>query len=193
MFAWTEHPVSASANSSFTCLPQPNTAQPNWLSKEPLSFHFQSVSCSSFPVTSLFWGTQQRCIDTVSKALPNKKTHESTVVTSRPCVRASVWSPSVLGQGEPLSFPHRVNREPKAKCPSSQLLVTLREAELSFSVYMMLQTVVLNPPNVWLSKAAPPVVSPLPPTIELFWLLLHNCHFATVANHNVNICAFWWS
>ena len=25
------------------------------------------------------------------------------------------------------------------------------------------------------------------------WLLLHNCNFATLMNHNVNICVFWWS
>ena len=31
------------------------------------------------------------------------------------------------------------------------------------------------------------------PTKRLFLLLLHNCNFATVMNHNVNICVFWWS
>jgi len=29
-----------------------------------------------------------------------------------------------------------------------------------------------------------------PPIIKLFLLLLHNCNFATVMNHNVNICVY---
>ena len=29
-----------------------------------------------------------------------------------------------------------------------------------------------------------------PPTIKLFFLLLHNLNFATVMNHNVNLCVF---
>ena len=37
------------------------------------------------------------------------------------------------------------------------------------------------------------VVNPPPPTIKLFLLLLQNCNFATVMNHNVNICVFCWS
>ena len=28
------------------------------------------------------------------------------------------------------------------------------------------------------------------PSVELFLLLLHNCHFATAVNHNVNILCF---
>jgi hypothetical protein len=34
-------PVSTSEKHSFMCLPQQNTIQHNWLSKEPLSFHFR--------------------------------------------------------------------------------------------------------------------------------------------------------
>ena len=37
-----------------------------------------------------------------------------------------------------------------------------------------------------------PCVVVNPPTIKLF-LLLHNSRFATVMNHDVNICVFWWS
>ena len=37
-------PVSTSGKHSFMCLPQQNTIQHNWLSKEPLSFHFRFVS-----------------------------------------------------------------------------------------------------------------------------------------------------
>ena len=36
-------PVSTSGKHSFTCLPQQNTIQHNWLSKEPLSFHFRNL------------------------------------------------------------------------------------------------------------------------------------------------------
>jgi hypothetical protein len=31
------------------------------------------------------------------------------------------------------------------------------------------------------------------PNITLFLLLLHYCNFATVRNHNINICVFQWS
>jgi hypothetical protein len=40
--------MSTSGKQSFTCLPRQNTIQPNWLSKEPLSFYFICI-CVSMP------------------------------------------------------------------------------------------------------------------------------------------------
>jgi hypothetical protein len=49
---------------------------------------------------------------------------------------------------------------------------------------------VLNFPNVSTLFNTVPHVVVTPPTIKLFSLIFHNCTFATVMNHNRNICVF---
>lgn len=49
------------------------------------------------------------------------------------------------------------------------------------------RAVILSLASAWLSDPVHVVVTP---TITLFSLLLHNCNFITVMNHNVKICVF---
>jgi len=61
-----------------------------------------------------------------------------------------------------------------------------KEAENIFLPMCSSTAVALNLPN------AVTLILWWPPVIKLFLLLLHNCNFATVMKHNVNICVFWW-
>lgn len=46
----------------------------------------------------------------------------------------------------------------------------------------------------WPYTAVPRVlVTHPPPAVKLFSLLLYRCKFATIMDHNVNACIFWWS
>jgi hypothetical protein len=45
-------------------------------------------------------------------------------------------------------------------------------------------------PMLWPFNASPHVVV-TPPTIKVFSLLLHNCHFPTVINHSVTMGRYW--
>jgi hypothetical protein len=58
------------------------------------------------------------------------------------------------------------------------MCVPLQYLKQWFSAFLM-----LRPFNI----APHAVVTPPPPTITVFSLLLHDCNFATVMNHNVNI------
>lgn len=57
-------------------------------------------------------------------------------------------------------------------------------APVYLETYALARTVVLKLPNAYVV---------VPPSTKLVLLLLHNCSFATVMDHNANICGFRWS
>lgn len=57
---------------------------------------------------------------------------------------------------------------------------------IQLSKHWNTRAVVRNLLMLWPSNTVPQVV--LTPTLTLFLLLLHNCHFTTLRSHNVNMC-----
>jgi hypothetical protein len=57
----------------------------------------------------------------------------------------------------------------------------------TYTYILGFRTEVLNLPNAACNPLIQFIYGMVTPTIKLFPLLLHNCNFATVMNHNVNI------